>query len=189
MKSLSQVLENMQPPSQETTNSTLPIQQAGSTLAVGMMNTLREMASASTQGVLVDDKKLAELLTQHFGSGRFVAKEKLRHRYGPSGYECESAGYELSLDHLHDGEMKIFDAINYLNKPTTPVFTAKLVARMRSVLARRNDNADDMVLLIDTYADHLEKYPPDVVATVVHEIIFSTRTWFPKNRGATGRDG
>jgi hypothetical protein len=143
------------------------------------LETLRNFARSVSRGKLLNDRDLEALLTQHFGSERFVAKEKLKHSYGPNGYECESAGYELSLDHLHDGEMKIFDAIDFLNKPATPVLVAKLVARMRSVLARRNDNADDMVLLIDTYADHLEKYPPDVVATVIHEII-STRTWFPK---------
>ena len=191
-KSLSQILEGL-PFAQSLVSNLTEQAENSSTTGKGVarreptgkppteivLGSLRTIAKNALAGTLVDDKQLAGLLTQHFGSERFEAKEKLKHKYGEGGYECESRGFELSLDCLHDNEMGLFDAVDYLNKPAAPTVVAKLVARMRSVLARRNDNSEDMVLLIDTYADHLERYPPDVVYKVVDDII-ATRTWFPK---------
>lgn len=116
---------------------------------------------------------------QHFGLERFEAKEKVRHVYGKDGgYDCEVEGYDLKLDALHDNEMSLMDAMEFLNRPANPVFVSQQVARLRSVLKRRNEGTDDMILMIDTYGQYLEKYPQDIVAHVISEIIKSEK-WFP----------
>lgn len=118
------------------------------------------------------------LLGQHFGPQRFCAKEKINHVYGPEGYDCVSDGWLVELDDLGNDEMKLFDALDYLNRPSEAGFVAGKMAQLRAVMARSNESQNDIQLVIATYAEHLEKYPPDVVAYVIDKTI-ATKKWFP----------
>lgn len=118
------------------------------------------------------------MLEQHFGPQRFCAKEKIRHVYGPDGYDCVSEGWLTTLDGLADSEMKLFDALDFLNRPAEIGFVAGKMAQLRAVMARANESANDIQLVIATFAEHLEKFPPDIVAYVIDKTI-STKKWFP----------
>ena len=117
-------------------------------------------------------------MKQHFGPSRFTTKEKIKHLYGPNGYDYEVEGYDLALDALADCEMNIFEAIDFFNRPATYDFVAKQVGILKSVMASRNQTSEDMTVLVDVYAGMLEQYPPDAIASVVREII-ETEKWMP----------
>lgn len=143
-----------------------------------VLGSLRNIAQNMLNGNLVDDKMLEMLLVQHFGQSRFSTGAKLKHKYGKDGYDCEIEGYDVKLDGLSDSEMKLFDALEFLNKPAQPDFIAKNLAKLRIVMARAGESNDDLTLLIHTYAEHLAEFPPDVVKAVCEKIINNNK-WFP----------
>jgi hypothetical protein len=127
----------------------------------------------------MDDKALETLLVQLLPSSRFVSKSKLKHVYGDGGgYDVEVVGYDIALDALHDSEMKLYEALEFLNRPATPDFVAKQIGRLQAVMARRSESNADLAIVVDTYTSHLERYPPDVVAAVCCQIIDRSK-WFP----------
>lgn len=119
------------------------------------------------------------LLVRLLGSSRFASNAKVKHVYGDtSGYAAEIGGYEITLDTLHDSEMKLFDGLEFINRPALPEFVAKQIGRLQAVMARRAESNADLAVVLDTYAEHLEKYPPDVVATVCWRVI-ENKKWLP----------
>jgi hypothetical protein len=96
----------------------------------------------------------------------------------PGGYDEEFMGYQVTLDSLHDNEMKLFDAMEYLNRGADFKFVVGKVAKMRLMLARRNESNEDIEMVCAGYTEYLQKYPPDVVHQVVEQIVL-TRKYFP----------
>ena len=143
-----------------------------------VLGNLRNIAQNMLNGNLVDDKMLETSLVQHFGQLRFSTKAKLKHKYGKDGYDCEIEGYDVKLDELYDREMKIFDALEFLNRPASADFIAKNVGKLRVAMARAGEGNDDLTLLIHTYAEYLAEFPPDVVKAVCDKIINNNK-WFP----------
>ncbi|MGE0190267.1 MAG: hypothetical protein AB7Q04_13405 [Steroidobacteraceae bacterium] len=74
--------------------------------------------------------------------------------------------------------MKLFDAVDFLNRPASPNFVAGKMAELRAVMARAAQSSDDVELTLGVYTAHISKYPPDVVSYVVSEVI-ETKKWFP----------
>lgn len=142
-----------------------------------VLGSLRNIAQNVLNGKMMDDETFRTLLVQHFGSSRLTSITKLKHCY-TDGYECKVDGYEISLDALHDSEMDLFSAVEFLNRPAKKDFIAKELARVRVVMARRAESNDDLALLIDTYANHLAEFPPDVVKAACEKIIDNAK-WFP----------
>jgi hypothetical protein len=183
---LSHSLENLGSTSRESKGSSLTTTSPkanhaliGKPLSEHGLTTLRNIAASVLQGNPLDDKELETLLVQHFTSSRFVVKQIVKHIYHDGGqYECVNDGYEISLDVLHDSEMKLYDALKFLNKPAKPEFVAKYVARLGTVMARRSESNQDIAVLIDTYTEHLENYPPDVIKSVC-DMIINKQKWFP----------
>ncbi len=152
--------------------------QIGRPLSEAGLEKLRNIALNVSKGRLMADRELRTLLEQHFGP-RIAIKRKYSPIYGKDGgYDEEFKGYEIALDNLFDSEMKLFDAVDYYNKPADHVFIAGKVAKMRLVLARRNESPEDIELLCASYMDYLAKYPTDVVNYVVEETII-TKKFFP----------
>ena len=118
------------------------------------------------------------LLVQHFGQQRLGVKPLTEHRYSENGYECTIVGYQISFSGLENQELKILDALEFFNRRATPEFLARKLAQLREVMARTNESNQDISLLIETYSEHLEQYPPDVVAYVIDKAI-ATKKWFP----------
>lgn len=153
--------------------------QIGKPLSEHGLTELRNMAQSVQQGQLLDDKKLETLLAQHFGSSRLEIKPIIDHNYSDGGgYKTTVLGHEITLDRLDDSEMKLFDAVDFFNRPSTPEYLAKYLARLSTVMARRSESNQDIAVLIDTYADRLAEYPPDVIKAVFDEII-DGKKWFP----------
>ena len=153
--------------------------QIGRPLSETVLDSLRNIAQSVNSGKPMDDQALETLLVQHFGSSRLAIRKKLKHVYGADGgYESGVAGYETQLDGLADCEMKIFDALEFLNRSARPDFVAKQIGRLQAVMARRAESNEDIAVVIDVYTEHLEKYPPNVVAAVCTDIIDSKK-WFP----------
>lgn len=152
--------------------------QTGKPLSEHGLNALRNIAASVSKGHLMDDKELGTLLEQHFGPQRYCAKEKVKHVYSENGYDCITEGHEITLDALHNNEMKLFDALEFLNRKATPEFVAGKLAQLRAVMARASESQNDIQLVMATYAEHLQEYPPDIVAYVVDKTI-ATKKWFP----------
>lgn len=127
-----------------------------------VLDNLRNIALSINKGQLLDNQTLQTLLEQHFGS-RLAIKKKREHVYGKNGYDCIERGFGILLDHLSDDEMKIFDAIDFFNKPSDPVKVAGCLTRMRVSMIRRNESDEDIEILIDTLTDLGRKYPYDIV--------------------------
>ena len=143
-----------------------------------VLDSLRSIAQNVIQGRLMDDQMLETLLAQHFGSQRFETKSKLKHVYGENGYDSYIETYAVKLDHIFDNEMKLYDAVEFLNRPASRDFVERQVARLRVVMARISESNDDLALLLDTYGAHLSEFPPDIVKAVCDKII-DDRKWFP----------
>ena len=153
--------------------------QIGKPLSETGLTTLRNFAQSVSRGNLLDDAKLETLLVQLLGSSRFASKPKHKHVYGADGqYDRETEGFEITLDALHDNEMKLYEALEYYNRPAHPHFVSKELGRVQAVMARRSESNEDLAVVNDTYTRHLEKYPPDVIAAVCRQII-EHQKWFP----------
>jgi hypothetical protein len=191
-KNLGQILDALPSPANSASMSKAP---AGNSLTIGreegrpapigkppsetVLETLRNIAQNVSNGRPMDDQTLEMSLVQHFGSSRIECKKKFSHVYGTDGgYDREVERYEISLDCIHDCEMKLFDALEFLNRPARGDFVAKQIGRLRAVMARRAESNEDIAVVIDVYTDHLEKYPPDVIAAVCSQIIERGK-WFP----------
>lgn len=121
---------------------------------------------------------LLVLLGQHFGS-RLEARKRYEPVYGrDGGYDEDFKGYVVSLDALHDSELKFLEAMQFFNKSSEHQFVTGKVAKMRLVLARRKEGDEDIEMLCATYVEYLQKYPMDIVNNVVEEII-TTKKFFP----------
>jgi hypothetical protein len=143
-----------------------------------VLDNLRNIALNVSKGQLLDDQTLLTSLAQHFGS-RLVAKKKYEPIYEKEGgYDEAFKGYQVSLDRLDDSEMKFFDALDFYNKKASFEFVTAKVAKMRLIMARRNESNQDIEMLCVAYTDYLQKYPPDVVNSVVENII-KTKKFFP----------
>lgn len=143
-----------------------------------VLGKLRNIAQNVNRGSLMDDRELEMLLVQHFGS-RLVHKKKFDHVYrADGGYEPKVIGNDVSIDGLGDAEMKLFDAIDFLNKPASQQFVAGKLAQLRMVMARASESQNDIEIVIATYAEHIRRYPQDIVAHVIDRCIH-TRKWFP----------
>jgi hypothetical protein len=139
---------------------------------------LRGFAQNVQSGNLLDDQALEMSLVQHFGS-RLTCKKTVDHDYGAKGgYEAKILGNEATIDALDDCEMKVFDAIDFLNRQASPTFVAGKLAQLRAVMARASESQGDIEIVIATYADHIRQYPNDVVCYVIDRCIH-TRKWFP----------
>lgn len=138
-KTLGQILDAL--PSLENSNSTqsgnagnLSItgaarersRQIGKPLSETVLDSLRNIAQSVNSGKPMDDQALEMLLVQHFGSSRLVIKKRLKHTYGTNGYDGDIEGYDIGLDYLADCEMKVFDALEFLNRSARPDFVAKM---------------------------------------------------------------
>ena len=182
MKTLSQALENLSQQSSPVTTAEITPSNSpkgGLTIPDGVMNTLREIADSQRKGHLINDKSLETLLRQYFGRARIEIKPKWSRFYDEQGgYDETISGYELSLDKLDDGEIKLYDAMKFFNAPSTPEFMARKILQLRSVMARAAESSNDITIVAETYSEHLEKYPPDVVAYVIDKTI-ATKKWFP----------
>ena len=150
----------------------------GKPLSETVLGSLRAIALSVNRGELMDDRALETLLVQSLGSSRFVSKPRRKHAYGAGGYDCQIEGYDITLDGLADCEMKLYDALQYLNRPASHAFVAKQVGRLQAVMARRSESNEDIAVVTDTYADHLAKYPPDIIATICWRIA-ENQKWFP----------
>lgn len=176
-------LESISTPNAE--NSSITISQKekqepiGKHLSEHGLKTLRDLALNVSKGRPMDDEMCKTLLAQHFGPSRFASNVRLKHIYGgEGGYDCQISEVDISLDALHDSEMKLYDALEYLNRPAPYEFVARQLAALRVVMARRGEAKDDLTLLIDTYANHLAEFPPDVVKFICDKIIDDAK-WFP----------
>jgi hypothetical protein len=154
-------------------------EQTGRHLSEHGLESLRNIARNVSRGNLMDDQALETLLVQLLGSSRFASKQKLKHIYADGSYDCEIDGYDISLDRLDDAEMTIMDAVEYFNKPASSEFVAKQIGRLQAVMARRSESNADIAVVLDTYTDHLEKYPPDIVKSVCDRVM-ETQKWFPQ---------
>jgi hypothetical protein len=191
-KTLGQILSNLPLPaisgstqtpkpdgSSTTTSLTASQWQTGKPLSEHGLTILRNLAANVQRGMLMDDQELRTLLEQHFGSSRLTIRDKINHAYSPeNGYNYYIDRYEIDLDHLADSEMKLYDALEFLNRSASHDFIAKQLARVRIVMARRGESNDDLVILIDTYAQHLAEFPADVVKAACDQIIENGK-WFP----------
>ena len=143
-----------------------------------VLGKLRSIAQNVNSGRLMDDLELEMSLVQHFGL-RLACKKKLDHNYGSDGgYDPKVLGNEVVLDQLDDCEMKLFDAIEFLNRPATATFVAGKLAQLRAVMARASESQSDIEIVIATYADHVRQYPADIVAYAIDRCIH-TKKWFP----------
>jgi len=189
-RNLGQILENLAAPqnleSTPTSNAenslTITSQKEkpapiGTPLSEHGLGTLRALALNVQNAKPLDDKMLEMLLAQHFGPSRFVSAPKLKHSY-EGGYDCEVVGHQITLDALHDSEMKIYEAVEFLNRPANYIFVAKCVAKMRVTMARSGESNEDITILCDAYAEHMAEFPPDVVKSVCDKVM-SDKKWFP----------
>lgn len=151
--------------------------QTGKPPSAIVLDKLRNIAQSVNNGQLMDDQEFKTSLLQHFGPSRFASNAKLKHIYGDD-YDCQVSNYEITLDALHDGEMKLYDAVEFLNRPAAYDLVAKQLAKVRVVMARRGESKDDLTILIDTYAEHLMEFPPDIVVAACKKIIDDGK-WFP----------
>jgi hypothetical protein len=143
-----------------------------------VLGKLRNIAQNVSGGRLMDDQELEMSLAQHFGS-RLECKKKLDHSYGADGgYNSKVIGNEATVDRLDDCEMKLFDAIEFLNRPASPQFVAGKLAQLRAVMARASESQSDIEIVIATYTDHIRGYPADIVAYAIDRCIH-TKKWFP----------
>ncbi len=85
---------------------------------------------------------------------------------------------QVSIDGLGDADMKLFDAIDFLNRPASPQFVTGKLAQSRTAMARASESQNDIEIVIATYAEHIRQYPQDIVAYVIDRCIH-TRKWFP----------
>jgi len=137
----------------------------GKPLSEHGLTTLRNIARSASSGTLMDDKALEMLLVQLLTSSRFVSKAKVSHVYGDGGgYDVEVVGYEIALDALHDGELKLYDALEFLNRPATPDFVAKQVGRLQAVMARRSESNSDLAV----WWTHTRRILNDIRQTLWH---------------------
>jgi hypothetical protein len=121
---------------------------------------------------------LQMLLEQHFGS-RLAVKKLIEPIYEKDGgYDERFKGYQISLDRLDDSEMKFFDALDFYNKRASFEYITGKIAKLRIVMARRNESNQDIEMLCAAYVEHLQKYPPDVVSHVIENVI-QTKKFFP----------
>src|ERR1700704_1467347 len=143
-----------------------------------VLGKLRNIAQSVSKGSLMDDRELEMSLAQHFGS-RLVCKKKYERVYGADhGYDEKVSGNDVTDENFADAEMKLFDAIDFLNKPASPQFVAGKLAQLRAVMARASESQNDIEIVIATYAEHIRQYPQDIVAYVIDRCIH-TRKWFP----------
>lgn len=177
---------------QNSTSTPLPPEKSLSTIgapkenpcAIGrppsaiVLDKLRGIAQSVLLGKLLDDQALETLLAQHFTSSRFASKPIVKNSYGKDGYDYEITGYAIKLDAVHDDEMALFTAVEFLNRPASHEFVTRQLARLRTVMARAQESNQDLAVLIDTYDDHLAQFPSDIVKTVCDRVI-DNRKWFP----------
>jgi hypothetical protein len=115
---------------------------------------------------------------QHFGS-RLTCKREVDHNYSTDGgYDPKVMGVDVDIDDLGDAELKLFDAIDFFNKPADTAFIARKLAQLRAVMARASESQGDIEIVIATYAEHVSSYPRDIVGYVIDKCIH-TRKWFP----------
>jgi hypothetical protein len=139
---------------------------------------LRSFAQSVQSGNLLDDQALGTLLVQHFGS-RLTCKREVDHNYSTDGgYDPKVMGVDVDIDDLGDAELKLFDAIDFFNKPADTAFIARKLAQLRAVMARASESQGDIEIVIATYAEHVSSYPRDIVGYVIDKCIH-TRKWFP----------
>jgi hypothetical protein len=179
MRQLSEVLEN-------TALTALPDDRKQSTQQLGLTSAAGKMMSPQTQeeirsvglqakaGRLVTDGSLEALLRQHFGS-RLTLRAKTRLT---ADYDVINEGHIVEINGLGDEEMRLFDMIDYLNKPSDPVLAAGQIARLRITMPRRDEENQDIELLIDTLVDDCREYPPDILQAECQRWRREER-WFP----------
>jgi hypothetical protein len=139
---------------------------------------LRSFAQSVQSDNLLDDQALETLLVQHFGS-RLTCKREVDHNYSADGgYDPKVMGVDVGIDRLGDAELKLFDAIDFFNKPADTTFIAGKLAQLRAVMARASESQGDIEIVIATYAEHVSSYPRDIVGYVTDKCIH-TRKWFP----------
>lgn len=151
----------------------------GKQLSVTVLESLRNIARSANSGKLASDRELETLLERQLGPQRFAVRKNYRHCHSDeNGYFSVLDSVEIELDALHDGELALLDALEFLNRPCPPTVAAKSLAKMKSVMAERSASNQDLTLAIVTISERLERYPTDVVVHVIDEII-DTQKWFP----------
>ena len=162
-------------------NPSVPCMPTGKPLSATVLDGLRNLAASANRGELVSDEKLQESLTQAFGS-RIAIKKSWRRVYDKDGgYDEVPDGFRVRLDVLNDTEMKVFDALDFFNRPIQSEqvqAVTGMLTRMRVSMLRRNENEDDIEMLIDTAMSVCIKYPFDVVMSLTEQWL-TTRKFFP----------
>lgn len=123
---------------------------------------LRALAAGLKAGQTVNDATLKALLTQHFGQRLDI---RPRYSYGSGdvqAYEC--LGYDVDPITLDPQDHGIVEAIEFLNRPSKTEYIAGKLARMRVMMARRNESDKDLEILMDTMMELLKGYPADAIA-------------------------
>jgi hypothetical protein len=115
---------------------------------------------------------------QQLGPQRIDVQPLITHSYHGDNYERQVRGYAIKVDELSVEEIKIFDALEFFNRPATPEFLRDRISKMRAVMARTSESVGDIEIVLETYSQHLEQYPPDVVAFVIDKTI-AQKKWFP----------
>lgn len=179
MQQLCQVLEAIQNPAEDKTQPTQHIPQHGLTVVGGAISNqvseqIRSLGLQAKAGRVVTDESLEALLNAHFGS-RLVLKKKTRLT---ADYDVINDGYHVEIDGLGDNEMRLFDMIDYLNKPSDPVLAAGQIARLRITMPRRDEANQDIELLVDTLVEDCREYPPDILQAECQRWRREER-WFP----------
>lgn len=155
--------------------------QIGKPLSETALAALRNQADQAKRGIMVSDESLLQSLKQVLGS-RLATKKKYQPVYNrPGGYDEDFTGYAVSLDALHDSEMKLFDAIEFFNRPVDPHQVAditSMVTRMRVSLLRKAEDNNDAEMLVDTAIGVLSRYPFDIVMGLTNEWL-TKRKFFP----------
>lgn len=148
---------------------------AGTMSSLPVVNSLRQVAEAKRAGMPVDDANLQALLTQHFGSRLDI---RVNHDYGDGAGGFEIIGFTVKLLKRDDSDKELIPALEYLNAPAKPEFLAGKIARMRVVMARRNESDKDIEMLIDTLVSMCREYPADAVAWAADHWM-RTQKFFP----------
>lgn len=164
MKSLSQVLENIQFPSEAKTNNTLPTLPHGLMRADGKMNT-PEMIDQQIKAVV---QSWPSLSVNYRKTGVYSEEYGfLRTRLTPELKSTDS-----------DSLKELYRLLEMSCIPCPKEDIIKQLYAMSLSMARRKDQDDDFKMMVAVYAGDLHEYPKDVILEVCKEIR-RERKFFP----------
>lgn len=140
--------------------------------------TMRDLAVAAVEGRtgIISDNHLRILLESHFQS-RLDIKSKTN--YGTEDAPTfQTTGFQVTICRA-DGDEKISQWLQAMNRPSKSEFVAGKLARLRVMMARRGESDRDVTILMDTMMDLCRNYPADAIADVT-DYWLRTQKFFPK---------